>query len=256
MINFEERALEELKLLAATGGVPATDPPPTRAATSRGRRIGYGLAASVVLAAGIGVATPMLSGGSAEAQPFEVRKQPDGGILFKVDEFRNPKGLEQRLQELGLRVVVDYVPYGKQCALGRFAEHPTSQDRLNAIYHWLPTPDGRRLTDEEIDFYRRMWTEIRPELMPPDATLVLTTTFDKVRAEDLPDPGDRDGRRAHNTDSAGSTTLYRLAAGPVGACTLIDDPRQRGPVFDDGPTLPPGSSAPVNPAPVSPAPKR
>ncbi|WP_439674597.1 hypothetical protein [Embleya sp. MST-111070] len=250
MIGFEERALEELKSLAAKGGVPATDPsPPGKPVTSRGRRIGYGLAASVVLAAGIGVGVPMLSGGSAEAQPFEVEKRPDGGILFKVDEFRNPKGLEQRLRDLGVRVVVDYVPYGKTCAPGRFTESAASNDDLNAIYHWLPWPTDHRLTDEETDFYTKGWTEIRPELMPPGATLVLTATLTKVRAEDLPDPGYRDGRRVHNTSGTGSNTAYRLAGGPVAACALIDDPTQRGPVSDNGPTLPPGESVPVRPAP-------
>ncbi|MFJ8747209.1 hypothetical protein ACIRL2_48700 [Embleya sp. NPDC127516] len=253
MINFEERALEELKTLAAEGGVPATDPPPVRPATSRRRRRAvYGLAASAVLATGIGVGVPMLSGGSAEAQPFEVVKRPDGGILFKVDEFRNPKGLEQRFRDLGLRAVVDYVPYGKKCAAGRFTERPISNDDLNAIYHWLPSPEGRLMTDAELEFYSHRWTEVRPELIPPDATLVLTATLFKVNAKDLPDPGFRDGRRVHNSDSAGSTTLYQLADGPVGPCVLVDDPSQTGPTFDDGPTPPPapaGSATPAGPLP-------
>ncbi|MFI1576891.1 hypothetical protein [Embleya sp. NPDC020630] len=235
MIGFEERALEELKLLAARGGVPAVEAAPAgRRATSRGRRIGYGLAASAVLAAAIGIGAPMVGGGSAEARPFEVVRRPDGGVLFKVDEFRNPKGLEQRLRDLGVQAVVDYVPYGKTCAPGRFAPYPISSEDLEAIYHWLPTPD-RRLNDEEIAFYRRMWTEIRPERMPQGATLVITATLTKTLAKDLPDPGHRDGRRVYTSDSSGSTNSYRLADGPVGACVLVDDPRSQGPTFDDGP---------------------
>ncbi|OPC83502.1 hypothetical protein B4N89_23485 [Embleya scabrispora] len=249
MIGFEERALEELKSLAAGGGVPAVEPAqPVRRATSRRRRIGYGLAASVVLAAGIGVGAPMLSGGSAEARPFEVVKRPDGGILFKVDEFRNPKGLEQRLRDLGVRAVVDYVPYGKQCAPGRYTEHRLPDGGMDALYHWLPSPEGRLLTDEELDFYSQGWTEIRPELMPSGATLVITATLTKVSAKDLPDAGDRDGRRVHNADSSGSTNTFRLADGPVAPCALVDDPTGRGPWVDDGPERGASSALSAGPA--------
>ncbi|MFE2872418.1 hypothetical protein [Embleya sp. NPDC059259] len=256
MINFEERALDELKALAAdtaAAGGPATEPPPATATSRRGRRALYGLAASAVLASGIGLGAPLFSGSSAEAQPFEVVKRPDGGILFKVDEFRNPKGLEQRLRDLGLPAVVDYVPYGRKCAPGRFAPHAIADDDLNAIYHWLPEPTDRRMTDKELEFYSQLWTEVRPELMPANTTLVITVTMTQTLAKDVPDPGYRDGRRAYASDSTGSTSTYRLADGPVAACTLIDDPTARGPATDNGPTVPPptrASTTPARPAPM------
>jgi hypothetical protein len=239
MINFEERALQELKLLAARGDVPAIAAipgRPTRPRASLGRRITYGLAVSAVLAVVVAIGVPMSGGGDAEAQPFEVVKRPDGGVLFKVAEFRNAKGLEQRLRDLGVRVVVDYVPYGRKCAAARFTEHPISNDDLNAIYHWLPTPTDRKLTDEEMDFHTQGWTEVRPELMPPGTTLVVTATLTQTLAKDMPDPGYRDGRRVHNTDQTGSTSVYELAEGPVGPCVLVDDPNAVGPARDNGPT--------------------
>ncbi|WP_406279104.1 hypothetical protein [Embleya sp. NBC_00896] len=251
MTDFEERLLEELKVLAARGEVPAVAEQPVRTAMPRGRKVVYGLAASAVLAAGLGVGLPIAIGGnSAEARPFEVKKQPDGGVLFKINEFRNPKGLEQRLRDLGVRAVVDYVPWGKKCAEPRFTEHELPDDDLGAIYHWLKFPEGK-LTDEELETVQESWTEIRPELMPANTTLVVTATLYKVDAKDLPDPGyHQAGPRIHNTDQSGSTGSYALADGPIGPCVLVDDERLKGvPGRDDGPAA--GAPGAATPAPTA-----
>lgn len=210
--RFEDRLLDELKAVAVADRAQAATPVPVRTRITSGRRrLAYGLAASAVVATSVGIAGPALLGGkNAQAAAFTVVQQPDGGIRFAIHEFRDPQGLEARLRQLGANVKVDYLPPGKNCAKGRFAtEHKTSGEELTAIVHWLPGPTDRVQTDDEIAYYKKGWQEIRPELIPPGTTLVLTwTSFADADESQM---------------GTGAGTLF-LADGPVGACRLVDDP--------------------------------
>jgi hypothetical protein len=207
--HFEECLLDELKALVERGEVPPSATAAPRPDRRRGRRIAYGLAASVATAAVLGVAASALTGETARASAYTVVRQPDGSVRFAINEFRDPQGLEARLRQLGVNARIDYVPAGMKCRDGRFADYPVSEDTLQAIVHWLDGPTDRLMTDQEIAYYRRNWQEVRPELMPPGTTLVLTQTI----WEDPRDP-----------EVGGSVGTTHLAAGPVAPCQLVPDP--------------------------------
>ncbi|MGC0423476.1 hypothetical protein [Embleya sp. AB8] len=213
MSTFEDRLLDELRKFAATGDVPAEVERPRRR-SGRDRRALFGLAASVLVAAGIAIGgVPLLAdGSSAGAQPFKVIRKDDGRVLFRVIEFRNPKALEQRLRELGVPVVVDYVPVDKQCREPRFREYEMSGHDLTAIFHWEEArpKNGDRLDDAEIAHLVQGWHELVPGLIPPGTTLVLT-----------------EGIKEAAEGSGGSTGTYALASGPVGPCELEPRPGHR-----------------------------
>lgn len=218
MSTFEDRLLDKLQEVAAAGDMPTevAEVEQRHRRSVRSRRTVFGLAASVAVAAGIAIGgVPLLAdGSSAEAQPFTVIRKDDGRILFRVIEFRNPKALEARLRELGVPVVVDYVPVDKQCREPRFHEYEMSGDDLTAIYHWehIPPKNGDRHDDAEIAHLIQGWHELIPGLIPPGTTLVLTA--------------------AMNDDPEGAGRLsgtYALASGPVGPCELEPRPGYRPP---------------------------
>ncbi|MFI1385075.1 hypothetical protein [Embleya sp. NPDC020886] len=226
MSTFEERLLDELrKVAAADDTVPPV--PRTGRRFGRNRRTVFGLAASVLLATGLSVGAPLLvDGSSADAQPFKVIRKDDGRILFRVVEFRNPEALEQRLRELGVPVVVDYVPVEKRCKQPRFTEYEMPGDGLTAIYHWEPTrpENGELLNDAEIAHLVQGWHELVPGLIPPGTTLVLT-----------------EGYYDHGGQS-GSFGSFALATGPVAPCELEPRPGYRPPPWDgDKPPYSPGA---------------
>lgn len=207
--HFEECLLDELKALVERGEVPPSTTAAPRPDRRRGRRIAYGLAASVAIAAALGITASALTGETARAAAYTVVRQPDGSVRFAINEFRDPQGLEARLRQLGVNARIDYVPDGMKCQDGRFTEYAISDEALQGIVHWLTGPRDRLLTDEEIAYYRRNWQEVRPELMPPGTTLVLTQTI----WEDPDDP-----------EVGGSVGTTHLAAGPVAPCLLVPDP--------------------------------
>jgi hypothetical protein len=239
MSTFEDRLLDELQKVAAAGDVPAEVEQPRRR-FARNRRTVFGLAASVVVAAGVAIGgVPLLAdGSSAEAQPFSVIRKDDGRILFRVVEFRNAKALEQRLRELGVPVVVDYVPVDKQCREPRFREYEMSGDDLTAIYHWedAKPKNGDRLDDAEIAHLVQGWHELVPGLIPPGTTLVISE-------------GVNDDEKW-----GGATGTYALAIGPVAPCELEPRPGYRPPSKEERnapyspgahyPPTPPATSAP------------
>ncbi|MYS83345.1 hypothetical protein [Embleya scabrispora] len=154
--------------------------------------------------------------------------------LFRVIEFRNAKALEQRLRDMGVSVVVDYVPVDKQCREPRFREYAMSGDDLTAIYHWEEArpKNGDRLDDAEIAHLVQGWHELVPALIPPGTTLVLT--------EGVIGDGERGG-------SIGS---YALASGPVAPCELEPKPGYRPPPTKkyDSPFVPAPYYPPTPPA--------
>lgn len=209
-LAFETELLGELTGLVEGGTVAeaaAAVPLLTSHGTRRRRRRARGLALSGAAAATIALVVPLALGGKhAEAAPFTVVRQPDGAIRFAIDEFRNPQGLEARLNQLGVPAKVDYLPSGKGCAAGRFAGEELPRETVDAAIGWVQPPFDRRMTDEEIAYYRQGWQEIRPERIPPGTTLVLTETiFD-------------------NDDQRAAMGRSDLVTGTVGPCVVVDDP--------------------------------
>ncbi|MFC7648002.1 hypothetical protein ACFQX6_51675 [Streptosporangium lutulentum] len=79
------------------------------------RRPVMGLAAAVVLAAGVVVGPSLLEGGRGVAASYAVTKDSDGIVYITVRDFRDTVGLARRLKDLRVPAVVDYVPQGQKC---------------------------------------------------------------------------------------------------------------------------------------------
>lgn len=71
------------------------------------------LLASVLAAAAVAIAAPLVLGGGAA---YAVSKNDDGTIFITINEARDPKSLQADLRDMGLNAVVDYIPRGKKCS--------------------------------------------------------------------------------------------------------------------------------------------
>jgi hypothetical protein len=113
MSNFEERLLSALKEELSTR--TAEDNMTTVTPVRRGsRRRIAGLSAAV---AGVAAATTaaVLLTGVTSGPAFAVTKGSDGAVSVRINEFRDPEGLEAQLAGAGVKAVVDYLPAGQTC---------------------------------------------------------------------------------------------------------------------------------------------
>jgi len=88
------------------------DPQPAKRARLRLLRPAF-LAPVATAAATLAVALPALLGGGTPA--YAVSKNPNGTINIEIREFKDPKKLQADLHDLGVNVIVDYLPPGKRC---------------------------------------------------------------------------------------------------------------------------------------------
>ncbi|RVX45782.1 hypothetical protein EDD27_8601 [Nonomuraea polychroma] len=155
-------------------------------------RLAFGLAAAVVLAAGVVTVPVLLQDGVSSSYAVTM---DDGMVTIevRVRDFRDAAGMEQRLRELGVPAKVDYVPYGMQCR-----------------------PRGQRVEDKDIPYgmfsepenipgEERGWQmRVNTKLFRPGQTWVWTiSTFN-------------DGR--------GTFTSSELLQGPVSPCEPVPAP--------------------------------
>ncbi|AYF30547.1 MULTISPECIES: hypothetical protein [Micromonospora] len=195
---YEESLLSELKgVVAERAAVPRQTP------TLRYRyrnRIAIGLAAAAVLAVAAGVGVPALLG-TGNGPAYAAERDPDGSIRIYIREYRDPKGLEARLRQLGVPAVIDYVPNGKQCREPRATYVPPTQH-----------PEGLLtvMDPEDSDSPQGAYWRLHPDKIGEGRTFVYTTTI-------VGDPGD---------DAWSAAGHSQLAVGPVSPCELVP-----GPVF-------------------------
>ncbi|MBC6458241.1 hypothetical protein [Actinomadura sp. HBU206391] len=170
-----------------------------RPALSHGRR--YVLAAvGVAGAAMAALIAPAVLGGGHSDQAYAVERLPDGKIKVTLREFTDSAALQRRLNAMGVRAVVTYLPRDARCTEPRAAlvdgPQPLVVDHRNPF---PPHPGRVRLGD--LTFY------IHPDRIGPGQTLVWTMNYDR----DL---------RFRNRAFAFSTNAY-LARGPVRPCEPI-----------------------------------
>jgi hypothetical protein len=114
--------------------------PPTapEAGRRRWRRIAVTAAA---VAAGFGIATPLVLGGEGTASANTAMRTANGDILITIREGKHPKELERRLNDLGVPAVVDFLESGYGCNPARstgWVEEPPGED----LFTWAPDGDG------------------------------------------------------------------------------------------------------------------
>lgn len=178
--RFQEQLLAELKETVAERALspaPATG----RNAVRRGVKVGAVLAAACAVA----VLPSRFAGTTTPA--FAVERNDDGSISVLMREYSEPHELQERLRDLGVNAVVDFVPADRHCAEPR-ADF-TASDPL--LWTSMPPRDGH-------SGYMRL----RPDRIAPGQTLVMEVFY--------------------RNDSTGHVAgdLVRLANGPVAACVL------------------------------------
>jgi hypothetical protein len=191
---YEQRLLTELRGVVAEQA--ATAPAPARARLARPRRrvaIGLGLAAALAVAGAVGAPVFL---GAGDQPAYAAEREPDGSIRILIREYKDAKGLQARLRQLGVAAVVDYVPNGKQCREPR-ATYVPGDDMPPGLLTSLPPEDGEETS-----------MRLHPELIKAGQTFVFTTTI----------VGDMDD------DEWGAVAHIGLATGPVGPCELVPGP--------------------------------
>ncbi|GAA3298023.1 hypothetical protein Dvina_52645 [Dactylosporangium vinaceum] len=181
-MTFEDRLLDELKLVVATGSAAGTAPAPARSTRRRRPVAVAAVAATSAVALGAVLITQL-------NQPaYAVSRDDDGSVRVSIFDYRDPDGLRARLAAFGVRAQVDFLPFDRTCREPRADYVPAAAMPL-ALVEW-PEP-GRN------DSYFR----IHPQYIAPGQTLVYTV---------------RVNRKAHDQRAA-----IRLANGPVAACDQV-----------------------------------
>jgi hypothetical protein len=222
--DFEQRLLARLKAVVAERGAAAeaAEAGKVPAATPSWRRRAPRLALGAGLAlAAIAVALIISAGGDNPSKAFAVKPQKGGGVTIKVYALEDASGLEQALEDAGIRAQVTWLPAGKVCREPHYKP---------AVLH-LPGggsfgggtmggPGGitigiRSTKASRESFRKRMRGEVSademanitldPEAFRPDQSIVLSGT-------PVPYNGDPEG---------GSITKMAVAEGPVEPCKLV-----------------------------------
>ncbi|MET9251719.1 hypothetical protein [Nonomuraea sp. NPDC003709] len=163
--------------------------PPARGPARPGRRWRLVTALSVcAAAAAMTIGLPTITG-SDGPRANAVERDADGSINIYVREFKDAKGLEQKLRALGVNAVVDFLPASMHCAepRARYAPHDP----------YLMTSEPPR------DGSSGSMMRLRPDRIKPGQTLVYEVGYST-------------GPEAHY-----SFDRARLATGPVAACRLV-----------------------------------
>ncbi|MEV4109084.1 hypothetical protein [Nonomuraea sp. NPDC049695] len=162
---------------------PGTAPQARRRYTPK--RLAFGLAASVALAAGIVAVPIVLQDGVPSSYAVTLE---DGMVTIQIRDFDDAAGLRQRLQELKVPAMVDHVPTGMMCRepRGKFVEN---------------IPRGLYSVPENIPGESEGWQmRINTKLFGPGQTFVWTIS-----------------------GKGGTTTTY-LMEGPVAPCEPVAAP--------------------------------
>ncbi|WP_283136127.1 hypothetical protein [Rhizohabitans arisaemae] len=182
----EARAL----LAAITAEKPGAVPGTRRRAP---RRPALGLAAAVVLATGAVVGPSLLE--NEVSSSWAVAKAADGKVTIQIRDFRDAVGLRNRLQELGVPAIVDFVPWGQECRRPRGKYVKDIPGNLYSVPENIP--------GEKLGWQMRIDTT----LFRPGQTFVWTIS-------------------APATGHGSSTSTY-LMEGPITPCEPVPDPRPR-----------------------------
>ncbi|MET7338742.1 hypothetical protein [Nonomuraea sp. NPDC005650] len=171
------------------------------------RRLLAGAAVAGIAAAAV-VAAPLVSGSRNAA--YAVVKKSDGTVQVTVKEFRDPDGLEAKLEAEGIRADVTFTEADKQCARGRFAgadlayDPPSTKNMTEQERKEFDKPENWRSRDAARPIKRDTFV-ISPSYIRPGETLVLEFR-----------PGNYSGM-----DRQLGTYLAK-AGSPVAPCTLVD----------------------------------
>ncbi|MEV4568425.1 hypothetical protein AB0K12_32040 [Nonomuraea sp. NPDC049419] len=165
--------------------ITAQEPEPVRRPPRSFKRPLLGLAAAVVLAAGVVVVPSVLRGGAPSSYAVDMQ---DGMVTIQIRDFDDAEGLERRLRELNVPATVDFVPQGMMC------REPRGK-------HVKNIPRGIYSLPENIPGEREGWQmRINTRLFRPGQTFVWSIS-----------------------GKGGATTTY-LMEGPIAPCEPVPAP--------------------------------
>jgi hypothetical protein len=222
--DFEQRLLARLRAVVAERGAAATaaEAAEAQAATPSWRRRAPRLAlvAGIVLATVV-VALIVNAGGDNTSKAFAVEPQKGGGVRIEVYSLEDASGLEQALQDAGIKAQVTWLPAGKVCREphytptivhlpggGSFGGGTMSGPGgitigIGSTKAWRESFGQRRrgeIPDDQLANFN-----LDPEAFHPDQSVVLSGT-------PVPYNGDPEG---------GSITKMGVAEGPVEPCKQV-----------------------------------
>jgi hypothetical protein len=189
--TFEEQLLTQLKDVVATRAADRAAPVTDRSARRHRRRLvlAGGAAAGLAAVAVAVVVGPSVFGPDTSAA-YAVDRDPDGSIRVSIFDYRDPKGLQRRIESFGVKAAVDYLPAGMTCREPR-ADFVPAQRMPREMVDWAPL----RSKDH--------YFKVHPQYIGPDQTFVYTVQVSNGSH-------DRTQRAA-----------IRLANGPVAPCTPV-----------------------------------
>ena len=153
----------------------------------RWRRIGLTAAA---LAAGFGLATSLVLGGHDSASANTAERTDDGAIIITLRESKNPQDLQQRLTDLGVPAVVDFLESGFGCDPARSTG-------------WVQEPRGEALFTHATSSDDESGWVLHPNQLRPSETAVFEFQIDE------------------HQDSIAANATLRLSTSPVGPCVPV-----------------------------------
>ena len=222
--DFEQRLLARLKAVVAERGAAAAAAEAAEAQAAmpswrrRAPRLAFG--AGVALAA-IVIALVVSAGGGNTSKAFAVESQQGGGVRIKVYSLEDASGLEQALQDAGIKAQVTWLPAGKVCREPHYKPsivHLPGGGRFSGMT--MSGPGGitigigsTKVLRESFAKRRRGETSVEemanvtldPEAFRSDQSVVISGT-------PVPYDGDPEG---------GSITKMGVAEGPVEPCKQV-----------------------------------
>jgi hypothetical protein len=185
---FEEHLLAQLKNVVATRAVDSAVPMTGRSTRRPRRRLVLAGGAVIAVAAVAAVAGPSMFGLHTSAA-YAVERDPDGSIRVSIYDYRNPKGLQRRIEAFGVKAAVDYLPAGMTCQEPRADFVPA--DRMpREMVDWAPLNSKDR------------YFKVHPQYIGPDQTFVYTVQLS-------------------NNHGRSQRAAIRLANGPVAPCKPV-----------------------------------
>jgi hypothetical protein len=223
--DFEQRLLARLKVVVAERGAAAAAAEAQDATPSWRRRAPrLALGAGLALAA-IAVALIVSAGGDNPSKAFAVEPQKGGGVTIKVYRLEDASGLEQALEDAGIRAQVTWLPAGKVCREPHYKPavvHLPGGGSLGGgtmsgpggitigiggTKAWRESFGKYRRGEISAEEYRNSTPNLNldPKAFQPDQSVVISGT-------PTPYNGDPEG---------GSITKMGVAEGPVEPCKLV-----------------------------------
>lgn len=150
------------------------------------------LASALAAAAALVMAVPVLLGGGTPA--YAVAENTDGSITIRIREFKDPKELQADLRDLGVNVIVDFVPNGKACKGPRVKD--VAPRKASGLLTFVPNDE-----QPADDVAYRLDPSV---LRPGEAALIEFYDTDETPA------------------ARGGATNGWITSKPISPCTLID----------------------------------